>query len=341
MNIQYWKAINKDFFIKNQKILLWFLNSQLTSKIFRKLLCIDHGKSSLEDNLVLGILPNAIFWKNDKNELVAEFRTHDKFSKRLYYCFEEIWWLAHYWDELFADKFIPELSFGFDTLTKYPDADPETSTIDGFLQYSTGSLGSGVAWSTLVSYSTATSVVDNVATGYMIGISTDNVSNMFRRLWRSMFLFDTSALTSTASISSAVFSVYGYSKYGSAYTFSARLYTCTPSSNTSISSSDFANFGTTQQSATEYSVSTFSNSAYNDWTLNSTGLTNVNKTGISKFAVRDYLDVTGTQPTWASNYTNGLECYYADQTGTSNDPKLVVTYTAGAINVKNQSILIF
>lgn len=52
-----------------------------------------------------------------------DFRTHDKFSKRLYYAFYPLWWTLHQWDTLFANNFAPQLNFGFDTLTAYPDAD--------------------------------------------------------------------------------------------------------------------------------------------------------------------------------------------------------------------------
>src|SRR3990167_5137978 len=95
---------SKEWFLKHQKILLWFVNTW----IGRKILCINGSKSLVGKNKIIYIEPNAIWWKGKKKrEVVAEFRTHDKFGKRLYYAFKPIWYLIHYWDTLFANNFAP------------------------------------------------------------------------------------------------------------------------------------------------------------------------------------------------------------------------------------------
>lgn len=54
-------------------------------------------------------------------------------------------------------------------------------------------------------------------------------------------------------------------------------------------------------------------------------------TGVTKFALRSSYDSAGTEPTWASGQGETYwNTYYADQTSTSLDPKLTVTYDVTA-----------
>jgi len=62
--------------------------------------------------------------------------------------------------------------------------------------------------------------------------------------------------------------------------------------------------------------------------LNATGRGNVSLTGISKFGSRNAnYDVANSAPAFTAFASNGIQIYFADQAGTANDPKLVVTYT--------------
>lgn len=62
------------------------------------------------------------------------------------------------------------------------------------------------------------------------------------------------------------------------------------------------------------------------FTLNATGLSWVNGSGVTGLGLRDSLDITDTTP---SNDGNGrVQFYAADQTGTADDPKLVVEHSA-------------
>ena len=72
---------------------------------------------------------------------------------------------------------------------------------------------------------------------------------------------------------------------------------------------------------------------YNDFTFNATGIGNINKTGISKFGTRNAnYDVANTAPALSSinDRWHYLDGYFADETGTANDPKLVVAYSASS-----------
>ena len=256
----------------------------------------------------------------------TDFRSHAKFSKRLYYAFRPLWWTLHTWDWCVADRWVPELSFGFSTLTKYPDADPETNTVDGYV-YQGYSTGSGVSWATIIA-AAGNNVTDTVANDDVIWLWADTSSGNWQACLRAIYLFDTQTLTSSAVISAAVISLYGTGKSdGLAVTPDIDIYTSAPASNTVLAAGDYDSLGSTSQTGSPITYAGWSASAYNDFTFNATGIGNISKTGISKFGTRNAnYDVAGSPPTWSSN-SSWLSGYFADQTGTANDPKLVVTYT--------------
>lgn len=103
---------NKSWFLKHQKLLLWFANTF----IGRWILCINGNRSSVGKNRILKIEPNAITWKLKETKkrihLQTEFRTHDKFSKRIKYAFYPLWLIIHTWDTLFANNYQPDWNLG-------------------------------------------------------------------------------------------------------------------------------------------------------------------------------------------------------------------------------------
>lgn len=206
---------------------------------------------------------------------------------------------------------------GRTTATIYPDADPESTSCDG----NVSDVVNGGNWSTLHNDSNGNGV-DDSGTGLHVRSQNNggqaNINRMF-------LLFDTSILGSRATISSATISLYGT---GSAFTGGSeniRCVTTNPSSNTGLQASDYSTCGTTAQSSSEVALNGVSTTGYNDWPLNSTGLSNISLTGISKFGMRMTNDANNSNP---AGGTKGATFYSADQSGTSNDPKIVITYTA-------------
>lgn len=328
-NVGSFLAFNKEFFEKHQRKLLWLLNNRFTGNWFKRVMRIDKDDVGYSKEIEW-ILPHAYAVKGRKpGELIAEFRTHPKYGKRIYQTFKPLWWLMHFWDWILADKFIPKLSFGFSTLTAYPDANPETTTVDGEVRHVYTS-GSGQNWSIIIA-AAGSAVSDNTTTMAAIGITTDTVSNKWRILRRAIMLFDTSSIPDTDTINSAILSIYVTSKSDAiSITPNINIYSSTPASNTGLVASDFANVGSTPF-ATAIGYSSIATGAYNDFTLNSNGLANISKTGVSKFSTRnENYEVSNVAPTWAgSNLTSDIQASQADETGTTQDPKLVVTYTAG------------
>lgn len=317
-------AFNKNWFLKHQSKLIWLLNHKLTKRLFRHILRIENKET------INRIEPNAYWFgakkKGREIEVKADFRTHNKYSKRLYFAFSPLWWTMHFLDWLFIDKYIPKLSFGFLTLTAYPDADAETTTVDGWVDRGT-TAGS-------VSESFAT-----IRTGAGDGSNDSNstlqtflrggdVTDKYWQLYRTIMLFDTSSLTSSATISAADFSVWGTFKRNQLGSDDFHIGGSTPASNTALANSDYGQCGTTSFGSIAYASFTSTDTAYSTASLNASGISAVSKTGISKFSGQLGWDINNSfTGAWADNGYTQFNYWSADNTGTTNDPKLVVTYT--------------
>lgn len=202
------------------------------------------------------------------------------------------------------------------TLTVYPDASTGATTVDGFIT-------SGYGATMLAAHNTGTGDGANPASADMYIRALKNGSGFY--LGRIGMTFDTSALTSSATISSAVLSLYGTSTYfiNDSGT-SAVIVAFAPSSNNNLVTSDFGTFSYT--SFASIALASLSQSAYNDFTLDANGIANISKTGISRFGCITEVDRAVTTIGTGDTVFNFLP---ADTSGTSQDPKLVITYTLG------------
>lgn len=306
----YHAAFNKRWFERHQRKLLFLLKFRL----FRWLWRVDvPGK-------VFKIEPNAV-WYFD-GEAHTEFRVHNKYAKRLYYSLRPLWWTMHVLD-FFLDKHIPQWSFGFYELTAYPDADPESTTMDGYAdQYEAG----GVTWATLIA-AAGNNSGDSDSTIDVVRIWAHSDSGKFQLNRRGFFLFDTSSIGTGKVISAATLSLKGSAKTDPLSTSpDINIYSSNPASNTAIANGDYDSVGSTAFSDT-ISYSSFSDSAYNDFALNEDGIDNIAVEGVSKFSTREVThDIGSTTPDWVSGAQSYLRAVAADTTGTASDPKLVVTY---------------
>src|SRR4051812_47122981 len=106
--------INKEFFLKHQKILLWFCNTSIIRIWFR-------GIMQIEEKIILDrILPNSIRWciKINKRKIYykEKFFIDNHYAVRLYKVFKPLWYIFHYWDQIIANNINPRFNLGFDTL---------------------------------------------------------------------------------------------------------------------------------------------------------------------------------------------------------------------------------
>lgn len=249
----------------------------------------------------------------------AEFRTNEGYLFRVRHTFRIIELLAFALAFTQRQVLIP-LMAGI-TTTFYPDTgEPGAAGEDAFLEshdatYSTSQSGAALS----------------VIGGTSIQWGQQWHGSGQKYIWRSYLGFLTSSLGGGAHINSAILSLYGNNKLDSASVSpTTGIVAATPANPAQIATTDWANFGSTTFATIVYS--SFSTSAYNDFTLDANGIANITGSGVSKFGVRTNIDISATSP--AGVATQQLYAYAADQTGTSNDPKLVIDYNslAGGFN---------
>lgn len=205
--------------------------------------------------------------------------------------------------------------------TYYPDADPESTSIDGSVYY----IGTNVNWATIRAAATGTGEESTSTAPWMGRAESSASSGNWYRLDRGFALFDTSTLTSSASISDAVLSFYGSSLTDN-FALAAAIVSSSPASSNALVVADFDQVGTTRF-ASDLDLTSWSTAGYNDFTLNASGISAISKTSITKFGMRLDKDLDNSAPTWAGSTVGGAQLKSAETADTTSDPKLVVTYT--------------
>ena len=224
---------------------------------------------------------------------------------------------------------------GNTTSTFYPNAGTSTAPVDGAVRraevnesFSSIRNGSG----------NAVEMVTGLTPGEL---GASGTADQFIRSDRLLYGFNISI--GTDQVDSATFSLYGYGKSTGIGTTNVEITTVTPGNNdtvTTFANSDYniANYGSSLL-ATGIDIATgWSTTGYNDFALNASGKAYVTN-GIRYFAARNSWDVNNSfTGTWVSGQeTRGL-ARAADESGTTNDPKLVVVHSAaagGTVNAAN------
>ncbi len=216
------------------------------------------------------------------------------------------------------------------TSTFYPDANPETTSVDGTARRE----GQNEIWTSMVN-GTGSSAGDTDVQGVFVNVDATATTDKYLQNYRYIVLFDTSSIPDTDTVSAAEIDLAGD---GSAEQAALQLtnyvvVTSNPASNTGLVGSDYQTRGTTANSGTFALASWVQTSGtYNVHALDATGISNISKTGVSKFAFVFDKDRSDTAPTWSSSGNAYISCFFADNTGTDADPKLIVTHAVAANN---------
>jgi hypothetical protein len=306
---------DKIWFLKHQNLLLKFANTLIGRYILR----INGKRSSVEVNKIIQILPSSITWKEGKY-YKSEFRSSNKFANRIYYAFKPFWHLLHLWDM----TWYPNFNLGFDTLTQYPESTGSRNPVNGRLYrggvnqlFSDIRIGAG------------TNAEPDVTNGECALLRATSTSNQYQILLRSIFCFNTASLTSSAIISAATFSLCatGQAPVTNEGTTTLDIVASSPSSTTDLATSDYGQLASTVFGSKTVAAWVSTDGTYNDITLDANGIANISKTSISKFGTRLGFDTIGSGQSWVSLGDSTFYCYFAAQSGTTKDPKLVVTYS--------------
>ena len=223
-----------------------------------------------------------------------------------------------------------------DSATFYPDAHPETSSVDGSVWQDDS--GSPASWATLIAQGgTGGLDTDN---GRYVYFASGSSSNQWAFMERPVFLFDTSSLPDDAVISAATLSLYPIPGGEKGDTLGVspdiNVYSSAPALNTSLAGGDFDSLGATAFS-TAITYANWTAGAYKDFALNASGIAAISKTGVSKFGARNAnYDVAAVAPTWSATKYALLGICMAEY-GSGYKPKLVVTYTSGETKTSSDS----
>lgn len=212
-----------------------------------------------------------------------------------------------------------------DTLTVYPDADPETSTVDGYIAWD---YDANSTWDT-VHDADGTAHASVSSAGATMIAQIMKWTTGWQSIFRSILLFDTSSLTSTATIEDATLYLYLASKDPSSdMTMTMHVVSHDPTSNTNIVTGDFlyTKFGTTSYGSIIYN--NFETGTYNAIAFNASGLNAISKTGITKLGLRFEDDMNDSEPVGVGNYDALRFTMYTSDQGAGFKPTLIITYTA-------------
>ena len=313
------------------------LNAPIIKIWFRWVMRINGDRSGVGKSKIIEIIPNAIFWRKGE-KYVAEFRTHAKFSKRIYYAFRWVWLLFHAWDWLLADRFLPRLGFGFNSFTCliYPDSgNPGIGGVDARLNSTFW--GGAADWDLCRSDpGVAENNPDNNPETLLVQLQTDtSPGDTWVAFSRSAFHFDTRVLGSLISIESGIISFFGSNGSNDWWAENGhgavKMVICESliASDNEIVSSDYLleKWGDMELSYNQIGCIAFKGGEYNDFQLNPQGTANIKKGGISKFGTRTDCDLYNAPPYWEGNIGAATVGYFADIEGKISDPKLTVIYS--------------
>lgn len=170
-----------------------------------------------------------------------------------------------------------------------------------------------------------------------------STTNQYDEIRRGIFGFNMTAI-GTDVVSAATLSVYRTAS-AAVTNLGDMLYnwtSATVGNSAALAAGDFeiANHGSTKFS-TGKAVSTLSTSRYHDWALNASGIAYI-AASTKFFSLRFENDIdnnSGSPLSWASGAGTYAQIYFADQAGTTSDPKLVVTHSAGGGAVNSNFFL--
>jgi hypothetical protein len=207
-----------------------------------------------------------------------------------------------------------------DVTTVYPDANVESTSVDGDVTHALAS-----NWTTLRS-AAGNSSNDRLTTMY-IDVVCNDVTDEFYNMDRIIAGFDLSSIDGHTASSVELGMTYNQKDKSISGTIGAAVVGATPASNTALANADYTQLGGTRYCDTDVDSTNWSAGVLT-WAFNSAGLSAVNSAigGVFNLGLRLSLDVDDVEPTWATGYKSAkLGVRSADLSGTGSDPYLEVT----------------
>lgn len=308
---------NAEWFKRHQLMLLLAVNNPIPN--YRESIREKLGLTKYPSNLVIKeVYPYGCKLRLDKYYDAYSLHSKSPIAKKLMKEYYELWRLIHNFDMKFANRFVPALNMGFDTFYElHSDANPETTTVDGYMQSGTGS----AVYTFLQMLNNDTSQgVGDTQTYSFAGLSANSSyvapDKYWNYLMRSIHLFDLSSVIGaiqTATLTITPYEVGSYTSFNQTYGITEAATV----SNTAISSTDTTNHSNRDlrtRFASDKGHGAFANNTPATYTLNSTGLAYLTgKIGsIAKLGIKASGDIDQVRPTWQSAAWDRIKFYTAD-----------------------------
>ena len=216
-----------------------------------------------------------------------------------------------------------------------PDADPETTSVDGLA----GDFNNNLTWANLLleagSYSISSSATE------VLGVGAKTTTNFYEYYRHLFFLFDTSSIGAGQQVDSATLRLWfdNQRSLGS-LGLSSQLYSSSPGSNTQIVNGDYMALGSTPltDSARDMESESFDVTEITQ-TLNSAGRNNIDMEGVTKMGLGVTVAHEGGSPTWNSGHEAKISVNMSESSGTSKDPLLTVNHSDASPPTPSQLVL--
>lgn len=211
--------------------------------------------------------------------------------------------------------------------TFFPDPDPETNSFDGYCRQS----GEPETWAFKISAATADDCIDNSTVLYILKIEGSGASE-YKNLFRAVLSFFTAPIPDGATITSTTLSVFPTTQQDTlVITPNLAIVGVTTASTTGMVVADYGiqNWATsTEFTDSRVAYADLDTGSYEVITLNSAGNSYINKTGLTKFGlINGQYDLDETDPgVGGTNAQSRVIIKGAEEPGTSQDPRLIVTY---------------
>jgi hypothetical protein len=158
-----------------------------------------------------------------------------------------------------------------------------------------------------------------------------STSNQFSDLYRSIFLFDTSAIPAANTVSAATLTLTGDVKANNLGSNGIVIVGSAPAANNALASGDFQTMSKTAFCSAVAYAALATGAGTTDFNFNASGIAAIAKdTGArTKLGSMSDWDQSGTfGGVWGSVLFNYWDVYHADAAGTTQDPLLTVTHAA-------------
>lgn len=324
-----WMALDEEKFDRWQPNLLALLNDPKLKRFARWRMGLSHHVGCGDE--IMSLSPHHFTVPLRGDQFRSTFMPQPALQKGLYRAWKPVFWAMHHYDSLLdrtAQRWVQSLirpmrpAFGLSTLTAYPQAGGGGSnvTCDGCTQFS----GGQDSFVTVIAEAANAVFVINPTN--RVQIIAAEAPNQFGTLERGFASFDTSSLGSSATISTAVVSLFGNGYTDDIGDTSLEVVASTQAAANNLVTADHAQVGSTSFGSFS-DIGQWGTGSYSAINLNSSGLAAISKTSVTKFAFRLGWDREGAfGGSWVSEAST-LYVWFASDYTSNTAPTLVVTYT--------------